>query len=105
MGDKKLKYYKKETKGAQKGQFSKLRGVIDFDLLSCKLLIQGGDTPKRFSIAIMANKRSFNFRCKSYEELRTWVRAIHTEMAKSKGQNQELTKVAIQKKFWRVSPP
>lgn len=39
IGDRKLKYYKKDTKGINKGQFTKLRGVIDFNLLSCRLMV------------------------------------------------------------------
>ncbi len=103
VGDRKLKYYKKDTKGVNKGMYTKLRGVIDFDLLSCKLLVESGDKPKRFQLEILANKRSFSFRCKSYEDLRTWVRVIHAEIEKSKGDKSDLTKVAIQRKFWRVS--
>lgn len=46
----KLKYYKKETKGKYKGKYTKLRGVIDFDLVSCKLFIEDHHDPLRFSI-------------------------------------------------------
>lgn len=95
VGDGKLKYYKKDTKGMNKGQFTKLRGVIDFNLLSCKLMVENGAKPRRFQIDILANKRSFHFRCKCYEELRTWVRVIHAEIDKSKGDKTDLTKVAI----------
>lgn len=102
LDKRKLKYYKRETKGPNKGKYTKLRGVIDFDLMSCKLFVEDNKDPLRFSIEILATQHSFQFKSTNYEDFRKWVRRVTAVIEHSKGLALKLTKVAIQKNFWKV---
>ncbi len=66
IAGRKLKYFKRATRGYEKGEYTKLRGVIDFDLVSCRLLVEENERPLRFSIEILATRRSFQFKCQTY---------------------------------------
>jgi len=94
LDGRKLKYHK-----GRDGK--KLAGVIDFDLLTCAIKIEDKAEPLIFKVEFLATKRSFRFKTGSTEELKKWMVALNENMHSSQGSRVDLTKVAIQRNFWR----
>ena len=81
------------------GKESQIRGVIDFDLLSCGLQVQ--EDALIFRILILMSEKKFVFKASSKEEMRDWIYKLQKQIVLSKGHAKCLTRLAIQPKFWR----
>ncbi len=96
----KLIYYRSKAEG-------KMRGVLDFDLLTCALeveFISKAGKEKRvigFRIHVFMSSKVFAFRAASVEEAQDWVKKIQKQISVSKGFGHYLTKVALQSAFWK----
>jgi len=77
-----------------------LKGILDFNLITCAIKASRKDV-RVFKVIVWKSDQIFHFRCSTEQERKEWVKAINEQIVSSKGYKKNLTKVAIQPRFWK----